>query len=341
MELSHLRHPFASSQMRTSIIHSTTALFLIASSAVVHGKPPLPEHLVLGPVRVFYTVEGTSAVPLTDADANSVPDHVEDVAKQVWAAHHLFCGVLEFPDPFKSERYSGVSCVEVRIWDRSEIGGGNGVAFESPQRARDIPDGNPNDRALVMSIGKHVDARKNITPAHEFFHLIQYGTSSFKNPWYLEGMARWSEHGLGEDGVGETRYSPSGRWPQSKPQLQRLADMSYDSEFVLWNSIATRSDRKGELPKDRLSPELRGLRYSDGTPVLRDQALNGAPLMRDILLELGKLDDVAFKELEYTDWSEANQLSPKNSAYIYQAVMDVLRRHAPPVGPFSARPTTR
>src|SRR5688500_15330398 len=104
------------------------------------GKAPLNEHFMMDPIRVFYTKEGNSAVPLADANSNSVPDHVEDVAKQVWAAHRLFCGVLEFPDPFQSERYPGLTCVEVRIWNRDEIGGGNGVAFESSQRAREIPE---------------------------------------------------------------------------------------------------------------------------------------------------------------------------------------------------------
>ena len=62
---------------------------------------------------------------------------------------------------------------------------------------------------------------------------------------------------------------------------------------------------------------------------------------RDVLLELGKLDDVAFKELGYADWSEDNQRSSKNNPYIYQAIMDVLRRHSPPVGRFKASTPAR
>jgi hypothetical protein len=324
--------------VRTRSIVSTILASLVLVAAAAEAKPPLPDHVILGPVRVFYTTEGTSAVPLEDSDGNSIPDHAEDVAKQVWAAHQLFCGVLKFPDPFQSERYPNLTCVEVRIWDRNEIGGGNGVAFESAQRARSIPEGTTDDLAIVMSIGKHIDARRNITPAHEFFHLIQYGTTYFKNPWYLEGLARWAEHGLAEEGVGETKYSPRGKWPQISQHLGLLADMSYDAEFVLWNPIAIRSDREGLLPRDLLPPELRNLRYSDGTPVLRDHSLHGAELMRDVLIELGKLDDIAFRELQYAEWSEENQLSAKNNAYIYQAVMDCLRRHAPPVGRFQAKP---
>lgn len=170
--------------------------------------------------------------------------------------HVLFCGVLEFPDPFKSERYPNLTCLEIRIWDRAQIGGGNGVAFENSQRARDIPEGNREDRALVMSIGKHVDARKNITPAHELFHLIQYSTTYFKNSWYLEGMARWSEHALGGDGVGDVKYAIRGPWPHTADNPAQLFTMSYDAEHVLWNPIAVRSDRRGLIPKAKVPDSL-------------------------------------------------------------------------------------
>ncbi len=60
--------------------------------------------------------------------------------------------------------------------------------------------------------------------------------------------------------------------------------------------------------------------------------------MRDVLLELDKFDDIAFKELGYESWSEDNQRSEKNSPYVYQGIMDVLRRHKHKVGKFSAKP---
>jgi hypothetical protein len=192
-----------------------------------------------------------------------------------------------------------------------------------------------------MSIGRHVDARKNITPSHEFFHLIQYGATYFKNPWYLEGLARWSEHGLAPDGVGESKYSARGPFPQRAEHRALLFDMSYDAEFVLWNPIASRADRKGEIPRDRMPVELRLLRYSDGKAVLGDHVLNAAPLMREILVELGRCDDTVFKEQGYKEWSEESQLSPKNDPYIYQAIMDVLRRRSPPVGSFTANERAR
>lgn len=328
-------------RMRFLAIAVVALSFLSGRTTRAQGKSPLPEHFVAGQVRVFYAIEGKSAVPPADANSNSVPDHVEDVAKQIWAAHQLFCRVLEFPDPFESERYSGVTCLEVSIRDRTEIGGGNGTAFENSQRAKKIPKGKSDDRAIVMAIGKHVDATKNITPAHEMFHLIQYSTTYFKNRWYLEGQARWAEHALHTDGVGDIKYSLRGPWPQKPNDLPQLFKMTYDAEFVLWNPIALRTDKKGILPRGRISNSLANLTYSDGTAVLRDHALHGAEVMRDVLIELGKQDDIAFEELAYKEWSEDNQRSPKNDRYIYQAIMDALRRHTRPVGRFRANATGR
>ena len=325
------------------LVTALAAALIVTSAVSLHGqdRSVLTDHYVRSPFRIFYAIDGKSAVPNIDRDSSGLPDHVEDVAKQLWAARELFCGALKFPDPLQSERYDGVDCIEVSLRERSEIGGGNGVAFESAQRAKKIDAGKPSDRTLVIAIGKHVESPKNITPAHEFFHLIQYSTTYFKNRWYLEGMARWSEHGLHTDGVAEVTYSPRGPWPQKNQHLPILFDMSYDAETVLWNPIAVRSDPKGVLSAKDAPLELQRLRYSDGTPVVRDSLLNGAALMRDVLTEMAKQDDIAFDTLGYKDWSEDNQRSPKNNPFIYQAVMDALRKHSRPVGRFSAKSLSR
>ena len=297
---------------------------------------PLPKYHVRGPIRVFFATEGDLAVTPTDLDANGIPDRVEDVAKQIWAAHYLFCSVLDFPDPLNSERYGGVNCIEAYVRPLEK---GNGVAFENAQRARQIREGTPADRALVMRIGAHVAPSKNVTPAHELFHLIQYSSTYFKGRWYLEGMARWSEHALAADAVGRLKYDARGPWPQRPENLPQLFQMSYDAEFVLWNPIAVRSDPRGSLSTDSITTELTDMRHSDGQPVLHDPELKGAEVMRDILRELSRVDDIAFKRLGYQDWSEDNQRSPKNDPFIYQAIMDVLRRHTNSVGPYRATVT--
>jgi hypothetical protein len=333
-----MTHNRTHSPLHTIALGLLLPVFASISVASAQQLSPLNEHYVLDPIRVFYTNEGQSAVSQDDVDQSGVPDQVENVAKQVWAARKLFCDVLEFPDPFESERFKGVTCIQVFLRDRAEINGVNGVAFSAAQRARSIPEGKPDDRALVMAVSIQLDPIKNVSPAHETFHLVQYGATYFKRSWYLEGQARWAEHALAEDGIGEIKFSPRGPWPQRPQQLQQLPELGSKSEWVLWNPIAARTDKSGVLSERKLGEELVGLRYSDGSPVLRDHSLYGPEVMRDILIELGKQDDEAFKDLGYDKWSGENQGSDKNDPYIYRAIMDVLRRHAPPVGPYDVPP---
>lgn len=311
---------------------------LFASSSIASArqkkKTEVKEHYVYEMVRVFYVKEGPGAVSLVDVNKNDVPDQVENVAKQVWAAQQLFCRVLKFPDPFESERYKGVNCIQVSILDRKQMNGLNGIAFSRAQRARRIPEGKPTDRTLVMAVASQVDPTKNVTPTHEMFHLIQYGTTNFKNSWFLEGMARWSEHGTGKDGIGEIKYSPRGPWPQKPVQLAQLAKMKSESEHVLWNPISARTDRDGFLSGKMLGKKLASITYADGSPILRDRFLQGGEVMRDILVELGTLDDVALKDLKLEKWTEENRRAPENNPYIYKAVMDTLRKHGVKVGQY-------
>ncbi len=313
-------------------------LILLGSFSPLGGqeKSVLDKHFVFDHVRVFYSLSGPTAVRLADNDFSGVPDQVEDMAKQVWAAHRLFCGVLDFPDPLKSKRYENVTCIQVSIRNKSELADSNGKAYDSSQKARAIPEGSSKDYALVLSVANESNPILNGTPAHECFHLIQYGATYFKNGWFLEGMTRWSEHGLDKDGLGEVKYSPQGPWPQERSNLQKLVEMKYDAEFALWNPLAKKSDTIGILPEKSLDRKLVELRYSDGSPVLKDRLLTGTRIMRDILVGLDEMDDVAFKQIGYKDWSEENQRSSKNDPYIYQAIMDVLRRSSPQVGKFKA-----
>jgi|GEM_PF-871995 len=319
--------------VKSATVLAVLLIALSAAPARAQKKMFLNEHHVLGPIRVFYVKTGKDAVPSADVDRSGVPDCVEDIAKQVWAAHQLFCKVLKFPDPFKSERYRGVTCIQVSLRD---LGGGNGLAFTASQRARKIPEGKPTDRAIVLAVNSKLNPMRNITPAHEMFHLVQYGATYFKNGWFLEGMARWAEHALAREGLGKIKYSPNGPWPQGRRYFQLLTKMRYDAEHVLWNPIAHRTGRDTVLSDRLLGKQLASLRYSDGSPVLRDRTLRGALIMRDIVIELGKLDDVAFHDLKYDRWNDKNSRSPENDPYIYKAVMDVLRRHVPSVGPYTA-----
>ncbi len=300
-------------------------------------KSDLTEHYVLGPVRVFYTLKGESAVPDADLDGNNIPDRIENVARQVWAAKEMFCEVLNYPDPLESDRYPAVNCIQVSIRGKDRIKGLNGVAYRKAQKARSIPEGKEGDRTIVMAVANTVDPTRNLTPAHEMFHLIQYGTTYFGNRWYLEGMARWSERALGKGGIGKSAISgPKSKWPQNPETRKKLYGMTYEANLLVWNPIAQLTDPDGTILADRIPESLRDLKYTTGEAVLKDELLNGAPLMQEILMELSKLDDRKQKDFNQEAWTLEEQNSPNNDPYIYEAIMNVLRRHIGTVGDFQA-----
>lgn len=53
----------------------------------------------------------------------------------------------------------------------------------------------------------------------------------------------------------------------------------------------------------------------------------GWMFIRDVLVELGRVDDTALQKLGYQEWTEENQLSPKNNSYIMQAINTVVTRY--------------
>jgi hypothetical protein len=81
-------------------------------------------------VRVFYDKSGTHAVNLSDTNANTIPDIVEDVAKQSWAAYRLFTDTLNFRSPLQSERYDQATYIDVNLLSASILEGNTGIAYE-------------------------------------------------------------------------------------------------------------------------------------------------------------------------------------------------------------------
>ncbi len=283
---------------------------------------------VRGKVRVFYSLSGESAVPADDRDGNGTPDRVEDIALQVWAAREFYCGWLGYPDPFASARFGQVDCIEVGIHSRKKLGEKNGVAYRMPQKAKSVREGNPGDRALVLAVANTVDPVRNATPAHEWFHLIQYGATYFSNAWFLEGMARWSEAAWRQDGKPAAGLARPAEWEPDHPKTMELFGMRYDAAAAFWNPLAAAYEERVDSAastKD-LPDSLRALSYSDGSLVLRDPHLPGAALMREILAELAEVDDRAQQEIGYKEWSLANQGAPENNRFLFQAVREVLRK---------------
>ncbi len=304
-------------------VSQVAALLALACAA---GASAGAETCILqeGRVRAVYRTEGRDAVRPDDINANGIPDQVEDVLAQTVAARLLFVEVLGFPDPLETERFRKAATLD--IWFKGAGPGvRNGTAFDELQRTRAVPGDPTGALCIAFNVLTTLDPKKNVTPAHEFFHLIQYGVTYFKNRWYTEGTARWSEYGLLAGALGPAE--PLAAWPLPPDGTAALFARSYDAAKTFWNPLAIRFDPEVPFSDGPALQKLQAMTYTDGTLILKDVKLGGWRFVRDVLLELGEEDDVAYREQGYARWSEAHQFSPQNDAYILRAVERVAARY--------------
>jgi len=278
------------------------------------------QHYDRGRIRVYYQTEGPAAVLSRDENDNRIPDPVEDAALQVEAMHKLMVEALGFPDPFKSKRFSPAKRVEIFILGRDRMRVAKGIAFDELQRAKDEPKG---VKSIRFWMAADVEPHRNGTPAHEYFHLIQYGNSYFKNSWYAEGTARWAEGLLGK--ASGTSAESTVVWPLTSGDVETLNKRSYAAATEFFLPLLHRFNREDDhLPDHEAVREVEAMRYANGTPVLRAHRLAGWPLIKQWFERLNTMDEVAFRELGYDRWSEANQFSTANTPYLLKALGEVL-----------------
>lgn len=308
-----------SSKVRLGQCLWLSVLWVAAASAAAE-PPPLHVHQN-GRIRILYQTAGPHAVDATDENANGIPDQVEDALTQTIAAQKLWVEALGFPDPLGSERYREAAFLDIRFRQKEELGT-NGAAYDELRKSRVAGDP-PGTKCISFSLATSVKPLTNLTPSHEYFHLIQYASTYFKSPWFTEGTARWSERGLGAGGLGPTQKLAA--WPLPADDWERLYQRKYDAAEYFWNPLAERVDADGKIPESEALRELQTMTYTDGSAVLKDQQLVGWQLIREVLAELGRVDDVAFRELKYETWAEDNQRSPRNHRYILQAIEAVMK----------------
>lgn len=299
-----------------------TRLLLLFAVGLLPALAPAERVHQEGKIRVFYQLEGQHAVNPADENKNGVPDQVEDVLTQVVAARTVFVEVLGFPDPLQTERFRTASHIDIGFRHK-EVLKSNGVTYDELQRYN--KPGDPKGAlSISFTLATSVKAPSNLTPAHEFFHLIQNSTTFFKNRWFTEGTARWSERALGAGGLGVAKILSA--WPLPEDQAVAVYKMTYEASDHFWNPLAAKADDKGAIPESPALARVQALRYTDGTPVLKDLRLTGWRFIREVLRALDEADDVAFRQLGYERWSEENQRSPKNDAYIMRCVLGVLEK---------------
>ena len=270
-----------------------------------------------GIVYVIYDEAGENAVKDTaDLNTNGVPDMVEDVATQINAARELFKDVFNFPDPLESERFKSVTSIEVDILARENMHNRSGQSMSSVRKQSKH---NPNERAIHIRIANNLNPHKSATPEHEYFHLIQYGATHFRNGWFLEGMAEWSQ-----DSVAETKEYPDGKSLSStlkdKAALENIYSKKYSVSKLLWYPLAVSKKDKVKIPADM----VKKYKYVDGSPVFHDDIFYGPNVMREVIREMKAREEVAGANFGGVDnWRKKGQRDEQNNEIIMDCVKDV------------------
>ena len=269
-----------------------------------------------GIIYVIYDETGErSLTNKTDANSNGVPDVVEDIATQVNAAREVFQGVFDFPDPLQSARFKNVTSIEIDIDARDAMNKFNGLAF-STVRKKSAHD--PNARALHFKVANTINPHTSSTPAHEYFHLIQYGATYFRNAWYLEGMARWSQ-----DSVAKINY-PDGAdihfKLKSKSAKEKIFNGKYEMADFLWYPLAVNMRDKVTLPAELVTK----YKYVDGAPVFQDDIIFGAHVMLKVLHALKAKENLAAEKFGgVKEWRKTGQRAEVNNEIILDCVKEV------------------
>jgi hypothetical protein len=283
------------------------------------GRAALDRRFIREEFRIHYTLAGKDALATEDprdSDGDGVPDKIQNLALQLVTARQCHVEVLGLRHPFDSLRYKGrVKFVDVNVWALPDSNGIAGDAIVNYHRDNDPPEG---VEVLTIDLSTRLAAR-NLSPAHELFHLFQNGYTLFKTPWYYEGVARWSEDLL-RAGVGE-----AGELPASAADLEKLFKLSYGASRF-WQALARATDPAGRV---RIPENLRGSRYiGSDRPIVEDNTFHGARFLKALLEELDREDDVASRDgkLNSLDWPEARQRAAENNRYIWSAVIAACRR---------------
>ncbi|MCR2747928.1 hypothetical protein [Limnobacter parvus] len=271
----------------------------------VQACPNLPielahEYRVDGFLLQFDTEGKHALLNQDDSNNNQIPDLLEDVATQLQTMKRLMAH-FGFVDPLSQPRYQSqqARAVQVRFLSMS----GNGLAFD------EVRQNSHGECVLLINLSSKLGPR-NLTPAHEWFHLVQYGYTPFKRSWFLEGMARWSESALRKEAS----------MPNFGSSLAgtELFAQSYNAQ-AYWFKLASQSSE----PSQHDFPEsISGSRYLNGDPVLQDKVLHGPHRMRRALEALAILgaNESKRRDLDPHHWPEAIQRLPEHDLKMKIAV---------------------
>ena len=262
---------------------------------------------------IFYST--LSASPhrlktLKDLNNNKIPDYIEDLATQAIASREIF-KAAGFRHPLQSPRYQNVENISIFVQDLK----GNGIAYEVPAVHPNLKHHMPCSLVMHISIDlKDFPGNYWTTVTHELFHLYQYGYTQFKNTWYLESLANWSERALRIDLSTGTKNLPA--LPKNTLQLNK--EVISKGYHHMWRRLAVIESQ------DRLviPPHLQDMHYTNGSSVFKDNEWRNTSLVLNVMqnLEHTSLNMSKQRKWHPYNWKEADQRLKSWDPIIWQNI---------------------
>lgn len=271
---------------------------------------------IFRPFRVFYTQGGESTSPenLRDTNGNSVPDYIEEVVEKLATSRYLLNERVQLTDPLFSGRFHarGAEFIDILIKDiPRQYGIASGQVYDDrPSLLEGTPFQGKSlritlHRALIPATG---------TPLHELFHLYQFNYSEFNNPWFSEGLARWSESLLTATSVKEQKL------PSNLDEVEHLLGKAHNAG-LFWTRLSRLCDSRDTFAVIQTQGNDAGL-ISNIPP--------GTSLIKKVLENTSRKYNLLQKKVATSPrdvpsyWPRSERRAPENNRYLLQAIGEAL-----------------
>ncbi|HEV7483994.1 MAG TPA: MXAN_6640 family putative metalloprotease [Solirubrobacterales bacterium] len=177
--------------------------------------PQAPKSPKCGPhFCVHWVAEGIDAPNLADSDGDGVPDFVMQVLRVAEHVHEVENDKLGWREP-KSDGRIGGGYGKTDIY-LSQIGG-ELFGYAAPDRGQASKEHRiprrlhgylvlDNDYSAFEFPGTKPTSDLEVTLAHEYNHILQFGYDAFQDAWFAESTATWMEDQVYNDINDYLRY---------------------------------------------------------------------------------------------------------------------------------------
>ncbi len=167
-----------------------------------YAVPQAPKSPACGPhFCVHWVAEGIDAPDLADSDGDGVPNFVRQVLKIAEHVHDIENDKLGWREP-KSDGRKGGGNGKTDIY-LSQIGG-ELFGYAAPDRGQASKEHRlprrlhgylvlDNDYSAFEFPGTRPADDLQVTLAHEYNHILQFGYDAYQDPWFAESTATWME----------------------------------------------------------------------------------------------------------------------------------------------------